>query len=279
MLWNLSCHVECLVSAVSSVSVFQEEPSDLSGVPEEYHDLRAAFSHSWAASLPPHQPYDCSIELLPGTTPPHGRLYSFSAPEHEALDKYLAESLAAGFFFVKKKDGSLCSCIDYRGLNDITVKNRYPLPLMLSAFEILQGAKVFTKLDLRNTYHLVHTKESDEWKTAFNTPLGHFEYQDLPFGLVNTPVVFQALVNDVLRDMLNIFVFVYLDDILIFSLPLQVHVQHSNVFWSLQISIAFHFKFQSSCRPSDHSHLASSGQSLPRMCSITLKDYSSLCPF
>ncbi len=149
------------------MSVFQEEPGDLFGVPEEYHDLRAVFSRSRATSLPPHRPYDCSIELLPGTMPPRGRLYSLSAPERGALENYLTESLAAGiivpssspagagFFFVKKKDGSLRPCIDYRGLNDITVKNRYPLPLMSSAFEILQGAKVFTKLDLRNAYHLV----------------------------------------------------------------------------------------------------------------------------
>ncbi|KAG1938716.1 retrotransposable element [Pimephales promelas] len=239
--WKLSCHVDCLVSAVppvSSVSVFQEEAGDLSGVPEEYHDLREVFSRSRATSLPPHRPYDCGIELLPGTTPPRGRLYSLSAPEREALENYLSDSLkagtivpssspaGAGFFFVKKKDGSLRPCIDYRGLNDITVKNRYPLPLMSSAFEILQGAKIFSKLDLRNAYHLVRIKEGDEWKTAFNTPLGHFEYRVLPFGLVNAPAVFQALVNDVLRDMLNVFVFVYLDDILIFSPSLQVHVQH-----------------------------------------------------
>ncbi len=239
--WKLACHINCLVSAVpavSSVSVFQDEPGDLSGVPEEYLDLRAVFSRSRATSLPPHRPYDCSIDLLPGTMPPRGRLYSLSAPEREALEKYLTESLAAqiivpssspagaGFFFVKRKDGSLRPCIDYRGLNDITVKNRYPLPLMSSAFEILQGAKIFTKLDLRNAYHLVRIKEGDEWKTAFNTPVGHFEYRVLPFGLVNAPAVFQALVNDVLRDMINVFVFVYLDDILIFSPSLQVHVQH-----------------------------------------------------
>ncbi len=84
---------------------------------------------------------------------------------------------------------------------------------MLSAFEILQGAKIFTKLDLRNAYQLVRIKEGDEWKTAFNTPVGYFEYRVLPFGLVNAPAVFQALVNDVLRDMINVFVFVYLDDI------------------------------------------------------------------
>ncbi len=118
------------------------------------------------------------------------------------MDKYIQESIkaglirhssspaGAGFFFVKKKDGSLRPCIDYRGLNDITVKNRYPLPLMSSACELLQGAKVFTKLDLCNAYHLVRIREGDEWKTAFNTPTGHYEYLVLPFGLTNAPAVF-----------------------------------------------------------------------------------------
>ncbi len=153
------------------------------------------------------------------------------------MEKYISDSLAAkiirpssspvgaGFFFVKKKDGSLRPCIDYRGLNNITVKNTYPLPLMSSAFEHLQGALFFTKLDLRNAYHLVRIREGDEWKTAFNTPRGHFEYRALPFGLSNAPAVFQALVNDVLRDMLDQFIYVYLDDILIFSHSLQEHVQ------------------------------------------------------
>ncbi|KAL0149577.1 hypothetical protein M9458_055104, partial [Cirrhinus mrigala] len=213
------------------------ETADLSGVPTEYHDLCRVFSKSRATSLPPHRPYDCAIDLLPGTSPPKGHLYSLSSPEREAMDKYISESLnaglirpssspaGAGFFFVKK-DGSLRPCIDYRGLNDITIRNRYPLPLMSTAFELLQGAKVFTKLDLRNAYHLVRIREGDEWKTAFNTPTGHFEYRVLPFGLTNAPAVFQALINDVLRDMVNRFVFVYLDDILIFSSSLQVHAQH-----------------------------------------------------
>ncbi len=127
---------------------------------------------------------------------------------------------------MKKKDGSLRPCIDYRGLNDITMKNTYPLPLMLSTFECLQGASFFTKLDLRNAYHLVRIREGDEWKTAFNTPRGHFGYRVLLFGLSNAPAVFQALVNDVLKDMVDQFIYVYLDDILIFSHSLQEHVQH-----------------------------------------------------
>lgn len=196
------------------------------------------FNKVHALSLLPHRPYDCAIDLRPGTSPPKGRLYSLSGPETEAMKKYVEESLAAGlicpssspagagFFFVDKKDKTLHPCIDYLGLNDITVRNRYPLPLMSSAFELLHGAKIFTKLDLRNAYHLVTIREGDEWKTTFNTPSGHYEYLVMPFDLTNAPAVFQALVNDVLRDMWNVFVFVYLDDILIFSPDESSHEKH-----------------------------------------------------
>ncbi|KAI2648698.1 Transposon Tf2-9 polyprotein [Labeo rohita] len=187
-----------------------EKAADLCNVPAEYLDLKEVFSKSRAASLPPHRPYDCAIELLPAA----GFIRPSSSPA------------GAGFFFVGKKDGSLRPCIDYRGLNNITVKNTYPLPLISSAFERLQGASIFTKLDLRNAYHLVRIRRGDEWKTAFNTPRGHFEYLVMPFGLSNSPGVFQALVNDVLRDMVDQFIYVYLDDILIFSSSLQEHVQH-----------------------------------------------------
>lgn len=238
--WSPLCYSQCLLQAQTPppVSTPAEEFPDLSAVPSEYLDLKAVFSKSRASSLPPHRPYDCAIDLLPGTSPPRGRLYSLSRPETEAMTKYVQESLAAGiirpssspagagFFFVGKKDGSLRPCIDYRGLNDITVKNRYPLPLMSSAFELLQEATVFTKLDLRNAYHLVRIREGDEWKTAFNTASGHYEYLVMPFGLTNAPAVFQSLVNDVLRDMINQFVFVFLDDILIFSRTLSEHSSH-----------------------------------------------------
>lgn len=163
--WSLYCHAQCLVSACSSLSsssLFQEEKVDLSWVHVEYHKMRELFSKSRASSLPPDRPYDCAINLLPSSSPPRGRLFSLSAPERAAMEKHLSESLAAGiihsssspavagFFFVKQKDGSLCPSIDYRGPNDITVKNRYPLQLMSSAIELLQGAKFFIKLDLHN---------------------------------------------------------------------------------------------------------------------------------
>ncbi|XP_029318573.1 uncharacterized protein LOC115028841 [Cottoperca gobio] len=207
----------------------------------EYHDLAEIFSKKRATSLPPHRPFDCAIDLLPGSFPTRGRIFSLSPAETQAMEDYIKDSLTAGiirpssfpagagFFFVGKKDGGLRPCIDYRGLNKITVRNRYPLPLMTAAFELLQGATVFTKLDLRNAYHLVRVREGDEWKTSFNTPTGHYEYLVMPFGLTDAPAVFQALINEVLRETLNRFVFVYLDDILIFSKSLHEHVHHVRV--------------------------------------------------
>jgi len=145
----------------------------LPGMLKEYLDLQGVFSKSRAASLTPHCPYDCAIDLFPGMSPPKGRLYWLSTSEREDMEKYIYDSLAlrfiqpssspagVGFFFVGKKDGSLRPCIDYREFNNITLKNSYPLPLMSSAFERLQGASVFTKLDLRDAYHSVCIRKED----------------------------------------------------------------------------------------------------------------------
>lgn len=142
------------------------------------------------------------------------------------MDIYIKASLAAGlicastfsaeagFFFVEKKDRGLGSCINYRALNKITVRNQYPLPLMATVFKLLQGASIFSKLDLRNANHVVQVRQGDKWKTVFNTPTGHHEYLVMLFGHTNAPAVFQAPISDVLRDQLNKFVFVYLDNIL-----------------------------------------------------------------
>lgn len=148
---------------------------------------------------------------------------------HEELSKgFIRPSTspaAAGFFFVKKKDGGLRPCIDYRALNDITVKFRYPLPLVPAALEQLRKAQYFTKLDLRNAYNLIRIREGDEWKTAFSTTSGHYEYLVMPFGLSNSPSVFQSFMNDVFRDMLDKWVIIYIDDILIYSSSMEEHIQ------------------------------------------------------
>src|SRR4051795_3550820 len=132
----------------------------------------------------------------------------------------------APVIFIKKKDGTLQMCIDYRALNNITIKNRFPIPLIDDLTDRLFGAKVFTKIDLRWGYNQVRIHEEDIEKTAFRTRYGHYQYKVMPFGLTNAPATFQALVQDILKPLLDICVIVYIDDILIYSHNDQEHVQH-----------------------------------------------------
>ncbi|KAG1952338.1 hypothetical protein F2P79_010259 [Pimephales promelas] len=117
-------------------------------------------------------------------------------------------------------------CIDYRALNQVTVKFSYPLPLIPAALEQIREAKMFSKLDLRSAYNLIRIREGDEWKTAFITPEGHYEYLVIPYGLVNAPSVFKSFMDEVLRDFLGKFVLVYIDDILIYSKNPAEHQRH-----------------------------------------------------
>ncbi|KAL0173559.1 hypothetical protein M9458_029527, partial [Cirrhinus mrigala] len=230
--WGATCQELCLRARVGTCS---GEPGaldvDHEAIPVQYRDLRGS-----AASSSPLRP--CHRSRAGRAVPPRGHLYSLSAKEQLAMEEYVAEGLragtirpssspaAAGFFFVKKKDGGLRPCVDYRGLNQITVKNRHPLPLTNTALDALSGAHFFTKLDLRSAYNLVRIREGDEWKTAFITPTGHYETLVMPFGLCNSPAAFQHLINDVLRDMLGRWCYAYLDDILIYSKTLEEHTQH-----------------------------------------------------
>ena len=116
-------------------------------------------------------------------------------------------------------------CVDYRQLNKLTIANKYPLPLMTELRDRVAGATIFTKLDLKDGYHLLRIKEGDEWKTAFRTRYGHYEYKVMPFGLVNAPATFQAMMNTILRNFLDHGVVVYLDDILIYSKNEEEHVE------------------------------------------------------
>ena len=128
--------------------------------------------------------------------------------------------------FIKKKDGSLRLCIDYRPLNSVTVKNRFAIPLIGETLDRLSKAKYFTSLDLRNGYHHIRIAEGEEWKTAFRTRYGHFEYLVMPFGLTNAPASFQNLINVAFKDHLDDFIVVYIDDILIYSNTLAEHKRH-----------------------------------------------------
>jgi hypothetical protein len=214
----------------------QSEPTPVKH-PEKYKDFVDVFEKINVDQLPTHSPYDCPIDLE-GHSPPFGPIYGLSEPELQALRDYLTENLAKGFIqhskspvgapilFIKKKDGSLRLCVDYRGLNKITKKNRYPLPLILGLLDQLRTGKIFTKLDLRGAYNLFRIHPGDEWKTAFRTRYGHFEYTVMPFGLTNAPIVFQHLMNDIFWEYMDEFVVVYLDDILIFSKDQETHDKH-----------------------------------------------------
>ena len=138
----------------------------------------------------------------------------------------LAVGLAALILFVKKKDRTLRLCIDFRQLNKVTVKNKYPLPRIDDLFDQLKDAKIFSKIDLRSGYHQVRINDEDISKTAFRTRYGHYEFTVVLFGLTNALVVFMSLMNGVFRDYLDKFVIVFLDDILVYSKSEEEHEQH-----------------------------------------------------
>ena len=162
-------------------------------------------------------------------------MYSIPASELQEIRKWIEENLSKGFIhasssscaspilFVKKRDGSLRLCINYHALNDMTIKDRYPLPRIEETLNQIHSAKYFTHLDLWSAYNLIRIKEGHEWKTAFRTPYGLFEFLFMPFGLTNAPATGQRFVNDTLREFLDVICICYLDDILIYSNNLQDH--------------------------------------------------------
>ncbi|KAM0999125.1 hypothetical protein FF1_005867 [Malus domestica] len=191
--------------------------------------------------LPPRREVDHAIELEPGAKLPSKLPYRISPPELEELRKQLNELLNAGYIqpskssygapvlFQRKKEGSLRLCIDYRALNKITIKNKYPLPLIADLFDQLGEARYFTKLDLRSGYYQVRIAPGDESKTTMVTIYGSFEYKVMPFGLTNAPATFCTLMNKVFHPYLDKFVVVYIDDIVVYSKTLEEHVKHLRI--------------------------------------------------
>ncbi len=201
-----------------------EEPA----IPKAYRDPVDVFLPSNANSLPPHQDEDHAIELQPGKTPPFGPLYNLSEYQFKTLREYIDKNLANGFIrpskssagapvlFTPKPDGTLRLCVDYRGLNSMTIKNQYPLTLIDEILDRLSDNHVFTKVDVKNAYYRLRIREGDERKTAFQTRYELFEYLLMPFRLTNAPASFQSYIHGLLRPYLDITVIVHLNDVFVF---------------------------------------------------------------
>ncbi|XP_054818995.1 uncharacterized protein LOC129318287 [Prosopis cineraria] len=216
----------------------EEVPPIVTHVLVENQDIMPA---ELPKKLPPRREVDHEIELEPGTRPPAMAPYHMAPPELEELRKQLKELINAGFIrpskapfgapvlFQKKQDGSLRLCIDYRALNKVTIKNKYPIPLIADLFDRLGKAKYFSKLHLRSGYHQVRIAEGDEPKTTCVTRYGSFEWLVMPFGLTNAPATFCTLMNKIFDPYLDRFVVVYLDDIVVYSNTLEEHVEHLQI--------------------------------------------------
>jgi len=234
---SYSIHLSDPSISANSTSATEEAP-DLSQIPKEYHDFADVFSKTKAFNLAPHRPYDLKIDLDEGSAPPVTPMYPLSQIELQTLREFIDEHLRAGFIrsttsphgapvlFVKKKDGGLRLCIDFRGLNRISKKDRYPLPFISDLLSTAGKARIYTTIDLRHAYHLVRVAEGDEWKTAFRTRYGSFEWLVMPFGLTNAPAAFQRFMNDIFSDLLDVHVIIYLDDILVYSDDPAKHTEH-----------------------------------------------------
>ncbi|KAK1803290.1 hypothetical protein P4O66_004076 [Electrophorus voltai] len=232
--WAAPCKTRCLshrTLPLQSTSVENPEAGEGLRAPPEYRFLEEVFSPVKATQRPPHQKWDCTITLKSDTVPARCRVYPLFQEEDQIMAQYIKKALqqeyicpstspsSTSVFFVKKKDGGLRPCVDYKELNRLLVKYPYPLPVVTAALEQLRGSQWFTKLDLRSAYNLIRIREGNEGKTAFSTSSGHYEYLVLPYGLATAPSVFQ-----VLQEFLGRSVVAYIDDILIYSPSWDQHV-------------------------------------------------------
>ncbi|KAI7279554.1 hypothetical protein KC343_g1963 [Hortaea werneckii] len=206
-------------------------------LPEELREFEDPFNSEEAAKHQRPAGAEHAVDLEEGQRPPHRHLYSMSERELTTLREYWDTALQNGWIrcsaseagapilFVPKKDGSLRLCVDYRGLNAITKKNRHPLPLISETLDRLGRAACYSSIDLKDAYHRIPVKKGDEWKTAFRTRHGHFEYMVMPFGLTNAPATFQSYFNRALAGLVDTSCVVYLDDILVYSDSHENHVR------------------------------------------------------
>ncbi|GJY42709.1 putative reverse transcriptase domain-containing protein [Tanacetum coccineum] len=237
---------ELVEQSVQGVEVEMEDPGSLACIKadeKKLDDIRIVrdFSEVFPddlSGLPPVRELEFRVDLIPGASPVVKSPYRLAPSEMLELSNQLKELQEKGFIrpshspwgapvlFVKKKDGAMRMCIDYRELNKLTIKNRYPLPRIDDLFDQLQGACCFSKIDLRSGYHQLRVREEDIPKTAFRTRYGHFEFTVMPFGMTNAPAIFMDLMNRVCKPYLDKFVIVFIDDILIYSKSEEEHEVH-----------------------------------------------------
>lgn len=187
-------------------------------------------------SLPSHRTFDHHIPLLPGATPVNVKVYRYAPHQNNEIEKQVQEMLRKGLIqestspfaspvlLVRKKDGSWRFCVDYRGLNNLTVKNKYPMPIVDELLDELAGSQWFTKIDLRAGYHQIWLVPPDEHKTALKTHLGLYEFKVVPFDLTNAPTTFQSAMNSIFATLIRKCVLVFMDVILIYSPTLSAHL-------------------------------------------------------
>jgi hypothetical protein len=221
----------CDEDLIANVTLLDEKK-----LTEEFEDVLVTEA---LKTLPPHRKgFDFEINLEKDAVPPFGKVYNLSKEERDQLKAYVDINLKKGFirvssssaaapiFYVKVDGKADRPCVDYRLLNDMTIRDSYPLPVISHLLNNLQGCQCLSKINLKAAFNLLRVAPGHKWKTAFRTPEGLYEYKVMPFGLANAPATFQRFIQHVLREYLDVFCFVYIDDILIFSKNREDHLFH-----------------------------------------------------
>jgi hypothetical protein len=231
-------HISALAEAIENTEVKETSMAEHHRKQRILNDFSDVFPDELPSGLPPPRNISHAIPMVNDSVPPTRPMYRSSPAERAEVVKTLEELLIKGFIepstspfaspilFVRKKEGTLRMVIDYRGINKLTKRNQYPLPRIDDLLDHLNGAQVFSSLDLMSGYHQVQITEEDIPKTAVRTPQGLYQFKVLPFGLTNAPATFQKVMNDVLQPLLGKCVLVYMDDILVYSKNAAEHEEH-----------------------------------------------------